>query len=119
MSDLPTTFRRHPEQPIETDLCMCEGLFAKVAVFARGSYVPQHAHESDHLSVIAAGAVRVWEDGRCRGDFRAPAGIVIAANIKHTFLALEDHTAVVCVHRVADDGGPVVTAEHHLIGEDR
>jgi quercetin dioxygenase-like cupin family protein len=86
----------------------------KHAVFAEGTYIPQHSHSYEHLSVVAAGSVRVWRDEVLLGDYTAPAGIVIAAEAKHMFLALEPNTAVLCVHRVDDDGEPVIHAEHHL-----
>jgi quercetin dioxygenase-like cupin family protein len=92
--------KRAEHQPIETNIHLCEGLFVKHAVFAEDTYIPQHSHETEHLSVVATGAVRVWQDGELMGDYRAPAGIVIKARVKHLFLALEPMTTVLCVHRV-------------------
>lgn len=102
-------------QPIETDLHMCEGLFVKHAIFAVGTYIPQHSHASDHLSVVAAGAVRAWADGVLLGDFAAPAGIVIKARVKHLFLALEPMTTVLCIHRTNEDGMIETVEEHHIV----
>lgn len=107
-------FRKLDDQPLQTDITMCRGLFVKHAVFAAGSYIPQHSHEYEHLSVVAAGGVRVWRDGALLGDYRAPAGIVIEARAEHMFLALEPGTAVLCVHRVDDDGEPAIHAEHRV-----
>lgn len=107
-------FERLDDQPVQTDIHMCEGLFVKHAIFAEGSYIPQHSHETEHLSVIATGAVRCWADGVLLGDFKAPAGVVIKAHVKHMFLALEPMTTVLCVHRVNDDGEPAIHAEHQF-----
>jgi quercetin dioxygenase-like cupin family protein len=106
--------QRLAEQPISTDIRMCEGLFVKHCIFAEGAYIPQHSHQDAHLSVIATGAVRAWADGELLGDFRAPAGIVIQARCKHMFLALEPMTTILCVHRVEQGGEPVVHEEHHI-----
>ena len=103
------------EQPVQTDLHMCEGLFVKHAIFAAGTYIPQHSHASDHLSVIATGAVRVWADGDLLGEFHAPAGIVIKARVLHLFLALEPMTTVLCIHRTNDDGLIETVEEHHIV----
>lgn len=110
-----TEFERLADQPIETDIHICEGLFVKHAVFAKGSYIPQHSHEFDHLSVIASGAARVWKNGILVGDFSAPSGLVITAHTKHLFLALEDGTSVLCIHRTDLNGGVPVHSEHKIV----
>jgi quercetin dioxygenase-like cupin family protein len=116
MSDLPD-FIRAPDamQPIETDISICPGLFVKTAVFAQGTYIPQHSHAFPHLSVVATGAVRVWADGELLGDFAAPAGIHIKARVKHLFLALLDRTTVLCIHRLNDDGEIGIAEEHRIV----
>lgn len=104
-----------PPEPLETNIHMCEGLFVKHTVFAAGTRIPQHRHAFDHLSVVANGAVRVWQDGEVMGDYRAPAGIVIKAHAEHTFLALEPKTAVLCVHRLDENGDLPIEHEHELV----
>lgn len=101
-------------QPVQTNMTMCEGLFVKHCVFDAGSWIPQHSHSTEHLSVIAAGAVRVWQDGVELGEFHAPAGITIKAHCKHTFLALEPNTTILCVHRVEDGEEPDIHEESDL-----
>ncbi len=97
--DLPATFDFNVEQPISTDIALYGGVFAKRHVIPKaGTYVPQHAHSYDHLSLLAAGALRAWCDGVLVGDFIAPAEIRIPANTKHTFLALADATTFYCLH---------------------
>ena len=107
--------KRAEQQPIETNIHLCDGLFVKHAVFAQDTYIPQHSHETEHLSVVATGAVRVWQDGELMGDYCAPAGIVIKARVKHLFLALEPRTTVLCVHRVDESGEVAIHAEHHIV----
>lgn len=109
-----SAFCKLVDQPIETNIHLCEGLFVKHAIFAEGTYIPQHSHDDAHLSVIATGSVRAWADGELLGDYRAPAGIVIKARTKHTFLALEPLTTVLCVHRVDETGAPSIFEEHQI-----
>jgi quercetin dioxygenase-like cupin family protein len=112
-----TTYRRIDE-PVQTNIHLCEGLFVKHCIFAAGTHIAQHSHNADHLSIIATGAVRAWCDGALLGEFRAPAGIVIKARAKHMFLALEPLTTVLCVHRVDESGEPVTHELHHIDLED-
>jgi quercetin dioxygenase-like cupin family protein len=116
MSELPN-FVRAPDamQPLMTDIAICPGLFVKTAVFAQGTYIPQHSHEFPHLSVVATGAVRVWADGELLGDYAAPAGIHIKAGVKHLFLALMDRTTVLCIHRLNEAGEIGIAEEHHIV----
>lgn len=104
------------EQPLSTDIRMCEGLFVKHCVFAEGTYIPQHSHATDHLTIIATGAVRAWADEVLLGDFKAPAGIVIKARVQHLFLALGPvTTTVLCVHRVDAYSEPEIIDEPHFV----
>lgn len=88
-----------------------------------GTVVPTHSHAYDHLSYLAAGAVRVWQDGELVGDFEAPAAIRVPAHRKHAFMALVPMTLILCIHSVAlgeadfheDD---LVHEEHHIVTEE-
>ena len=98
---LPEMFDAVPEQPISTEIALYGGVFVKRHVVPKaGSYVPQHSHSYDHLSLLSAGAMRGWCDGKYLGDFTAPAEIRIPAGAKHTFLTLVDGTTFCCVHSV-------------------
>lgn len=117
MPDLMPPLRALAEQPVSTDIySKCPGLFVKHCVFAEGTYIPQHSHETPHLSVLATGAARVWKNGVLLGDYKAPAGVLIEAHAKHTFLALEPATTVLCVHRVDDGDDPAIHEEHEFEG---
>lgn len=107
---------RHPEQPATVDIVMADGLFAKQTLVPKaGTLLPQHSHTWDHVSFISAGAVRVWNDGACIGDYRAPAGLTIRAGCKHAFLTLADETVISCIHRIDRTGEVEIAAEHHLV----
>ena len=113
MQDILPPLAPLDEQPLSTNIYTdVPGLFVKHCVFDAGTFIPQHSHTTPHLSVIATGAVRVWKDGAVLGDFRAPAGVTIEAYAKHTFLALEPGTTVLCVHRDT----PEMHEEHQFEG---
>jgi quercetin dioxygenase-like cupin family protein len=114
MPDTIPPLRVLDDQPIHTDLKMCDGLFCKIMTFAAGSFIPQHSHDTAHLSVIATGAVRAWKDGVFLGEFRAPTGITIEAHAKHMFEAIETNTLILCVHRVDDGDEPHVHEQHEV-----
>lgn len=102
MSDiLPTVYDFDVQQPVSTDVAIYGGIFAKRHVLpVAGTYVPQHAHAYDHLSVITAGGMRAWCDGALLGDFYAPHELRIGAHTKHVFMSLADATSFYCLHSV-------------------
>jgi len=89
----------HP-QPDETDIKLSAGIFIKQMRCSKaGTLIPQHAHEFDHVSVVARGAVRVMrENVGTVAEFMAPNSILIPAGEKHLFLTLLDDTVILCVH---------------------
>jgi quercetin dioxygenase-like cupin family protein len=112
-----TRFWKAPEQPVETDLSITEdadgkGVFVKwFRVPKAETFLPQHAHDYAHVSVIAAGGVKVWEEGQVRGTFHAPSSIVIPAGKRHTFRTLFDNTVLLCIHR----SDVAVLEEHQIV----
>jgi quercetin dioxygenase-like cupin family protein len=106
-----------PGQLIVTDLAITDTMFVKSFLVPKaGSLMPQHVHVFAHISVIAAGGVRVWEDGLLKGEYQAPETFVIAAHKKHMFLTLADNTVVLCVHDISATGDIAIEAEHQLTG---
>jgi quercetin dioxygenase-like cupin family protein len=105
------------DQPPVVEIKMADGIFIK-QMFVRhaGSYVPQHSHSWDHVSMVATGAVRVWRDGVLVGDYEAPTGVMIPARCKHTFLALKNDTTVYCIHRIDRTGAVDIEEEHQIEG---
>lgn len=93
-----------------------DGIFIKQMYLEHaGDLVGQHAHTYDHTSMLAAGAVRVWADDECLGDFTAPTGVFVAARKKHRMQALEDGTIMYCIHNT--HGFAPDELEEHLIAE--
>ena len=78
-----------------------------------GYAVPQHAHEHDHISLLCAGSVDAYQDGRFIGRFDAPKSILIQANTKHRFETLTDNVVLACVHNMRGREGQPVIVEHH------
>ncbi len=78
------------------------------------TFVPQHTHTYDHLSMLAKGSVKVWTDGLVVGIYIAPHGIVIKAGVKHLFQSLEDDTVIYCVHNTSRTGAIESVDDHHF-----
>ena len=113
MDTLPEHFDLAAEQPISTDIGMADNMFFKQHVIPKaGTYVPQHSHTYDHISFLAVGALRLWQDGALVGDFAAPKLLTIKAHKKHTFLSLVDGTTFHCIHNI-ERAGVVEEEEHH------
>lgn len=80
-------------------------LFAKQMHFAKAGDVEQgHKHEFDHLTLLAAGSMRVTVNGKT-SDFKAPQMIFIKAEYNHELVALEDNTVAYCIHALRDGDG--------------
>lgn len=112
-----TLYQRAAQQPIQTDIKMCDGLFVKSIRIAKSrTVVPQHAHSYDHLSHVSAGAVWVTADGLLLGLYCAGETILIKARVLHRFETVLDNTVLLCIHNAdhAEDGEPVIHAEQTL-----
>jgi hypothetical protein len=112
--------KRAEHQP-ESSLTIYAGIFCKVwHVQDACTLLPQHSHEFPHLSLIVAGAVRVWQDGVDLGVFHAPAAVKIPARTFHAFRTLTDGVVIACIHNVdhleADE--PAIHATNDLELED-
>lgn len=100
----------------DVEFALADGVFIKQMFLAHADmWVPQHSHEYDHSSMLAAGSIRVWQDDKLIGDFVAPTPIHIPAGTKHTFLSLEPGTVVYCIHRTDRTGKIDVREEHHFV----
>lgn len=101
-------------QPPDDVEFQADGVFVKqMFIEEAGTLVPQHSHVYDHLSMLATGSIRIWEDGVLKGDKVAPAAIFIKANVKHKFLSLRDKTIIYCIHKLR--GPSVEIAEEHQL----
>ena len=61
----------------------------------------QHAHEFDHITLVATGSVEVVCNGQPT-TFKAPHMVYIKANTKHGMRALEDDTVCYCIHAMSN-----------------
>lgn len=77
-------------------------VFIKQMSFVRAGDMEQgHSHCFDHVTLLAAGKLRLTALGKS-SDFTAPHHIFIKANVEHELLALEDNTVVHCIHAIRD-----------------
>lgn len=113
-------------QPPDVEWHTVDGVFIKSILLRNGgTFMRQHAHTHAHTSVVARGEVFVWKDGKLdrryaeagRLDLHGqpiPSLIVIEAGVWHTFQALEDNTAILCIHRLGNE----ILAQHGLSEDD-
>lgn len=68
-----------------------------------------HTHNFDHLTLLAAGTLRVKVDGK-ETTFKAPNMIYIKKDMVHELVALEDNTVAYCIHalRAQDGSGDIL-----------
>lgn len=78
----------------------CGVYLRSVLLIERWTMVPQHRHDHDHLTLIAAGSARGWANGALIGDREAGDIFEIRAGADHVFMALEPNTRLVCVHNI-------------------
>lgn len=89
----------------EAKLGCVANLFVRQMYFKKAGDVEQgHTHSFDHLSLLASGSIKIIVDG-VASEFVAPHMIYIKADKMHEITALEDNTAVYCVHALRDKDG--------------
>lgn len=104
------------QPPDDMEWLIADQVFVKQMFIANaGSFIPQHAHQYDHVSALAKGKVRVWEDGVWTGDHQAPHMLLIKAKVKHLFQSLEDDTIIYCIHNASHPDVAAVFAEHQIV----
>jgi quercetin dioxygenase-like cupin family protein len=72
------------------------GVYAKQMMLPKGYFALSHAHNYDHLSILATGAVIVKTDNK-EEYYQAPSCITIEKGVHHSITALED-AVWFCVH---------------------
>ena len=85
--------------------------YAKRMELPAGHYAESHRHNFDHLSILAAGKVRVTVDG-VDTEYTGPECLIIQAGQVHRIEALTD-TVWFCVH--ASDETDPEKIDHQLI----
>jgi quercetin dioxygenase-like cupin family protein len=94
-------------EPI-TKFAACANVFCRIMNFEKAGDANQgHHHEYDHVTLIAAGSVKVLVEDR-EAIFKAPHFIFIDKNKEHQLIALEDNTVACCIHMVRDGDGTVI-----------
>ena len=107
---------KHPEQAIETVICEAHGLYIKQVVVPRAfSFVPQHAHVLDHITLVTNGGAFYWANGEYVGRIEPPAPILIKAGVKHLFQTTVDNTTFYCVHELTSPQALAILEEHNII----
>ena len=90
-----------PTFPTNSISCVAN-LWSKQMHFKKaGDFEQGHTHQFDHLTLLAAGSLRVTVEG-VSTEFKAPHMIYIKAGKSHFIEALEDGTVAYCVHAVRD-----------------
>lgn len=88
---------------------MIAGVWCKQMHFIQaGDRMDGHLHTHNHLTLLAAGSLRVTVNGTA-SEFTAPHMIFIHKDHTHELVALQDNTVAYCVHAVRDaDTGDII-----------
>lgn len=88
-------------QPIPHISCVSNVFIKQMHFKKAGDKEQGHAHCFDHVTLLAAGKIRVSALGKDT-DFIAPHHIFIKAGVEHELTALVDDTVVHCIHAMRD-----------------
>ena len=98
----------------QSQLAIAGNVFVKYMKFTKkGQKMEGHRHTYDHVTLLAAGAVRATCEG-IEVEFEAPHLIVTRANKLHSFVSLTDEVLLACVHALRDDDGEVLPPDSDL-----
>jgi hypothetical protein len=99
------TIEKNLELYPEVAIGVVSNLWSKQMNFLKaGSKEQGHSHLFDHLTLLAAGSLKVTVEG-VSTEFKAPHMIYIKAGKVHELVALEDNTVAYCIHALRDDEG--------------
>lgn len=91
-------------QPVVNLGCVAN-LFSRQMHFKKvGDMEMGHTHPFDHLTLLAAGSLKVTVEGK-ETVFKAPHMIYIHKDKVHELVALEDNTVAFCIHALRDGNG--------------
>lgn len=103
-----TTTEKNLELYPEVAIGVVSNIWSKQMCFLKaGSTEQGHSHLFDHLTLLAAGALRVTVEGVAT-EFKAPQMIFIKAGKEHELVALEDNTIAYCIHALRDQNGEIL-----------
>ena len=95
-------------------------IFAKrILLPKKGDATIGHSHTFDHMTLVARGAVEIRVHGLAGRAYRQDEIVMIEAGKHHAIIALEDNTALYCIHDtrgLAHDalGQPYDYEAHHV-----
>lgn len=93
-----------PNYPVNSLSCVAN-LWSKQMHFKKaGDFEVGHKHQFDHLTLLAAGSLKVTIEG-VSTIFKAPHMIYITKDKVHELEALEDDTVAYCIHALRDGEG--------------
>lgn len=91
---------------------LIDNVYTKVFVAKKaGTFIGQHAHKYDHGTLVAAGVMRVFINGKWIGDFKAGEMIPVMSGKHHVLMALEDDTVAACIHNAHGEAEPAILEE--------
>ena len=102
-------------QPVVTEFGADGLAVLSIAIPDAGTLTPQHSHAYEHLTMLAAGSVRVSRTDAEAAEYTAPAGILIPAGVKHLFETLTPDVLMLCIHNTALTGRVEITEEHQIV----
>lgn len=85
-------------------------LFVGLIPLKAGEVMQQHVHTYDHATVVAAGTIQVWVEGKFTKEYVAPTYVTIRAKEAHRFLAVTD-ALVLCCHNLRGEGYPAIEGD--------
>jgi quercetin dioxygenase-like cupin family protein len=101
-------------EPDYVEFAEVDGMWVRAYTLEKQHHVvAQHAHEHDHITLLASGSVTFWRNGEQVSQHEAPAVITVPAGSKHAFVALSDNVVLCCLHnlRGTDETAPNALAE--------
>jgi len=83
-------------------------LFSRMMFFKEAGDIEYgHKHQFDHLTLLAAGSLRVTVEGKTT-DFVAPHMLYIHKDKEHELVALEPNTVAYCIHALRTNEGDII-----------
>ena len=91
--------------PAYVEFAEVDGMWVRAYTLEKQHHVAaQHAHEHDHITLLANGSVGFWHNGEEVSRHTAPAVITVPAGSKHAFVALSDNVVICCLHNLPGTG---------------
>jgi len=100
------------------DVKLVDNVFVKMMhLKAIGDVHAGHAHEFDHITLLATGSVKMKHDNG-EQEFTAPQLIVTPKGITHEFSAITNDVLLCCIHAIRDGSTVEDIAKQDLTQEE-